>query len=70
MKRSQASSPLHGSSAHTHKKAKVSATRNQGLLQDGIDDNAGEWTKVENRKVKKAKKTETKLDVCIPEYFS
>jgi len=56
MKRAQASSPLQGSSSN--KKFKVSQPGSQ-------DDNAGEWTKVEKRKVKKVKKTEVKFDVCI-----
>ena len=59
MKRSQASSPLQGSS---HKKLKVSPPREQALVQD--DEDAGEWTKVEKRKTKKAKKTVSNFDVC------
>jgi hypothetical protein len=63
MKRSQASSPLQGSSPHTHKKLKVS----QGTIQDDVDEDtdAGEWTKVEKRKAKKVKKTVANFDVCV-----
>jgi hypothetical protein len=60
MKRSQASSPLPGPSSHPRKKLKVSSP---GIVQEDNDD--GEWTKVEKRKTKKAKKTEANFDVCI-----
>ena len=43
------------------KKAKLSGP----LEQDGSAENDGEWTKVEKRKQKKAKKAEVKLDVCL-----
>jgi RNA exonuclease 1 len=61
MKRSQASmaqptSPL-------HKKLKMtSPSESPGLPDEGEDDG---WTKVEKRKVKKAKKVEAKFDVCV-----
>lgn len=50
-----------GQSSNAHKKQK---TNNQGTVQD--DDGAGDWTKVEKRKAKKVKKTELKVDVCVP----
>jgi len=63
MKRSQASSPTLGSPPQ-HKKAKTYPSVAQGLVQDaGIDNDDGEWTKVEKRKQKKVKKAEVKLDV-------
>jgi len=62
MKRSQASSPLQGSSSHSHKKLKVSPPASQGVVQD--DEDGEEWTKVEKRKTKKVKKIESSLDVC------
>lgn len=63
MKRSQASSPLQGSSSHSHKKLKVSPPANQGVVQDDAEDGE-EWTTVEKRKTKKVKKIESSLEVC------
>ena len=59
MKRVQASPP----SLPSNKKAKVG---NKGLVQaDDGDDTTGEWTKVDKRKARKQKKSESKLDVCV-----
>ncbi|KIM78839.1 hypothetical protein PILCRDRAFT_823946 [Piloderma croceum F 1598] len=67
MKRSQASSPLQGSSSHSHKKLKVSPPASQGVVQDNED--GEEWTKVENRKTKKVKKIESSLEKNPPRFM-
>jgi hypothetical protein len=45
-------------SSASHEHANASATSSKV-------DAPNEWTKVEKRKAKKSKKTETKLDVCV-----
>ncbi|KAG7096805.1 hypothetical protein E1B28_004214 [Marasmius oreades] len=48
------------------KKAKISETPGE---RDYLVENDGEWTKVERRKQKKAKKTEVKLDSAQPRFM-
>ena len=55
---------------HKVKKMKTSAPVSQGIVQmtaeeSKADADGGEWTKVDKRKVKKMKRTDAKLDVCV-----
>lgn len=61
MKRQRPPSPLSASSSHIHKKPKTLPSGSQ----ETPPDDGGEWTKVEKRKTKKAKKTEANFDVCL-----
>ena len=61
MKRSQPSTTPSTPSSPVRKKVKMSPNPFEPLA----DDAEGGWTRVEKRKAKKAKKVETKIDVCV-----
>lgn len=61
MKRPQPSTTSPTPSSPAHKKVKMSPNPFEVLVNDTEDG----WTKVEKRKVKKAKKVEAKIDVCV-----
>lgn len=61
MKRSQPSTGPPTQSSPAHKKVKMSPNPFEVL----VDDTEDGWTRVEKRKVKKVKKVEAKIDVCV-----
>ncbi|KAK0466230.1 ribonuclease H [Desarmillaria tabescens] len=51
------------------KKAKVSTAVAEQVVNDVAVEDDGEWTKVERRKHKKAKKTAVKMDMTVPRFM-